>query len=89
MAREVWVHAVDLAGAVTLADVPRPVAEELLDEAAAGFAGRRCRRCPRGSDRERRMTPAAGQCASSDRAGRTPGAAARDLDHGKLAHRGR
>jgi maleylpyruvate isomerase len=38
--REVWVHAVDLGGAVTLADVPRLVAEELLDEAAAGFAGR-------------------------------------------------
>jgi maleylpyruvate isomerase len=38
--REVWVHAVDLGGAVTLADVPRPVTEFLLDDAVAGFASR-------------------------------------------------
>ena len=35
-----WVHAVDLGGAVTLADVPRPVTESLLDDAVADFAGR-------------------------------------------------
>jgi maleylpyruvate isomerase len=38
--RETWVHAVDLGGAVTLADVPRPVTELLLDDAVADFAGR-------------------------------------------------
>jgi maleylpyruvate isomerase len=38
--REVWVHAVDLGGAVTLADVPQPVTESLLDDAVADFAGR-------------------------------------------------
>jgi len=38
--RETWVHAVDLGGGVTLADVPRPVTELLLDDAVADFAGR-------------------------------------------------
>jgi maleylpyruvate isomerase len=38
--REVWVHAVDLGGKATFADVDRAVAAALLDEAARSFAGR-------------------------------------------------
>jgi maleylpyruvate isomerase len=38
--RETWVHAVDLGAAVTLADVPQPVTELLLDDAVDGFAAR-------------------------------------------------
>jgi maleylpyruvate isomerase len=38
--REVWVHGVDLGGKATFADVDRPVAAALLDEAARSFAGR-------------------------------------------------
>jgi len=38
--REVWVHGVDLGGEATFADVDRPVAAALLDEAARSFAGR-------------------------------------------------
>lgn len=39
-AREVWVHAVDLAAGPTFADVPRPVVTALLDDVAGAFATR-------------------------------------------------
>jgi maleylpyruvate isomerase len=38
--RETWVHAVDLGTGVTFAEVPSAVVDELLDEVAAGLAGR-------------------------------------------------
>jgi maleylpyruvate isomerase len=38
--RETWVHAVDLGVDVTLADVPLPVTEQLLDDAVGDFATR-------------------------------------------------
>ncbi len=38
--RETWVHAVDLAAGAAFADLPRAVTGALIDEVAAGLAGR-------------------------------------------------
>jgi maleylpyruvate isomerase len=38
--RETWVHAVDLGVGASFGDLPAPVVDDLLEEVAAGFAGR-------------------------------------------------
>lgn len=65
-AREVWVHAVDLLGVTTFADIPQTMAVALLDDVAQGFRTRADVPCVELRDRDGLWTWELGSPDSAD-----------------------